>query len=295
MTQKILSLAPAAKRWLEQSQQAVILHVFDPVCNMINEEGEVFSLVGRFVGNGPFSGLTHEGRFTSWISAESKVEIEDKVLRIDGVEISFEDAAIWEPKPNWKAISGKSTEILQANEVIEGLLKEQAEAESFAYIVLPLSDGNEGISATHKKASLAIEKLLPAILAEDSEVMRESAAAIGGLGAGLTPAGDDFLVGLMHALWATRPETAALAVSLVLAKAAIPRTNSLSAAWLKVASQGEAGEPWHELIEAIAAINDEAVERAVMRILPTGHSSGADALGGFIALTRLILAEEVRR
>ncbi len=295
MAQKILSLAPAATRWLELSQRPLILHVFDPVCNMINEEGEVFSLVGRFVGNGPFSGLTHEGRFTSWISAKSKLEIEDNALRIDGVEISFEDAVTWEPKPNWKAVHGKSKEILQASEVIEGLLKEQAEAESFAYIVLPLSDGNDAISATHKKASLAIEKLLPAILAEDSEVMRESAAAIGGLGAGLTPAGDDFLVGLMHALWATRPAAAALALSLVLAEAAIPRTNSLSAAWLKAASQGEAGQPWHELIEAITEANDEAVEGAVMRILPTGHSSGADALGGFVALTRLMLAEEGRR
>jgi hypothetical protein len=293
MAQKILSLAPAAKRWLEQSQRPVILHVFDPVCNMINEEGEVFSMVGPFVGNGPFSGLTQEGKFTGWISADSRVEIERNILRIDGAEIYFEDAEVWEPRPAWEAIKGKAQELLQASELIEGLLREHAEAESFAYIVLPLSGANESISATHKKAGVALEKLLPAILNEDSEVMRENAAAIGGLGAGLTPAGDDFLVGLMHALWATRSGAAALALCLVMAEAAIPRTNSLSAAWLRAASQGEAGEPWHELIWAIAGGNDEAVEAAVMRILPTGHSSGADALGGFVALIRMMLAKDM--
>ncbi len=116
--------------------------------------------------------------------------------------------------------------------------------------------------------------------------MRSASKRLGGFGAGLTPAGDDFLVGLMHALWATRAEAEALALCLVMAEAAVPRTNSLSAAWLEAASRGEAGEPWHELLEAIRQEDHRILEDAVMRILPTGHSSGADALGAFAAQLR---------
>lgn len=293
MGQEIVTFAPAAKRWLEQSRKPLILHVFDPVCNLINEEGEVFSLVGPFVGNGPFSALTSEGKFTSWISAKSQVEISDRVLTINGADISYENAEIWDPRPEWELVKEKPEENLAANDIIESLLKEHAEEESFAKIVLPLKDDNKAQSVTHQKASPAIDKLLSAILVEDRNTMSETAAALGGLGAGLTPAGDDFLIGLMHALWVGRSSAAALALSLVLAESAIPRTNSLSAAWLRVASQGEAGEPWHQLVWAIAKGSDrDSVERAVMRILPTGHSSGADALGGFVALSRLLLAKE---
>lgn len=291
MDLQILSMAPAARRWLGQSQIARILHVFDPVCNLINEEGEVLSLVGPFVGNGPFSALVERGLFTSWITAESKVQLSNALLHIDDSRISFESVQTWEPRPNWELLKNSSKQLLLASDTIEELLREHAPPESFAEVVLPITFATAQESPALKKARVAINQLLPAIIDEDSATMRIAATTLGGLGAGLTPAGDDFLVGVIHALWATRPQAQALTLSLVLAEAAVPRTNSLSAAWLNAASQGEAGEPWHELVQAIDGDDAEAVEAAVMRILPTGHSSGADALGGFIALVRMTSKE----
>jgi hypothetical protein len=266
--------------------------VFDPVCNLINEEGEVFSLVGPFVGNGPFSGLSEQGMFTRWITAESKIKFAETSFMIDDTSVSFEQASLWEPHPNWALLRSAPRQLLKASDDIEQLLKEHAPPNSFAQIVLPLTQSGDPASKTHNKASLVIEELLPSFISENREIMRSSAAALGGLGPGLTPAGDDFLVGLMHALWVARPQAQALALSLVLAEAAVPRTNSLSGAWLSAASQGEAGEPWHELVIAIAGNDSSTIESAVMRILPTGHSSGADALGGFVVLSRLLVAEE---
>jgi len=293
--QNILSLSPSAKRWLEQSQIARVLHVFDPVCNLINEEGDVFSLVGPFVGNGPFSALTEHGLFTSWVAAESTIELAPSFFKIDETQVSFANARIWEPRPNWELMQKSSEHLLEASAHIETLLRKHAPLESFAHIVLPLDQSGVAESKTFEKAGPAIDRLLPAIVDEKSDIMRASAVILGGLGPGLTPAGDDFLVGLIHALWASRSNAAALAMSLVMAEAAIPRTNSLSAAWLQAAAQGEAGEPWHELIAAISVNDPNAIERAVMRILPTGHSSGADALGGFIVLLRLLQAKGAKQ
>lgn len=292
MDQIILSMSPAAKRWLDESQLVHVLHVFDPVCNLINEEGEVFSLVGPIVGNGPFSAVLERGLFSSWILAESKVQISANAMQIDETTISYENARMWDPRPNWASLENSSKQLLGASDSIERLLREHAPVESFAHIVLPFAQSVDMETVTQKKVKSAIMDLLPAILGEDRAAMQSSAAALGGLGAGLTPAGDDFLVGLIHALWATGPQTQALALSLILAEAAVPRTNSLSGAWLRAASQGEAGEPWHELVAAIAGDKSDDIEKAVMRILPTGHSSGADALGGFVTLIRLIISKD---
>ena len=90
MNQEIISISPAAKHWLKHSQIARVLHVFDPVCNLINEEGDVFSLVGPFVGNGPFSGLCEQGMFTRWITAESKIKFAETSFKIDDTAVSFE-------------------------------------------------------------------------------------------------------------------------------------------------------------------------------------------------------------
>jgi len=120
------------------------------------------------------------------------------------------------------------------------------------------------------------------IAAGDVEACREAAGALAGLGGGLTPAGDDFLLGALYALWATRPSAQAAALAEAIAGSAIPRTARLSAAWLKAAARGEAGQPWHTLVGALAADDSRVLDRAVHGILSVGHTSGADALAGFV-------------
>jgi hypothetical protein len=88
----------------------------------------------------------------------------------------------------------------------------------------------------------------------------------------------------MHGIWATRPEAEAREISSLIARAAAPRTHVLSASWLEAAAEGEAAEPWHNLVAAITSHDDTGLRNAIMRILPTGHTSGSDALGGFLGV-----------
>lgn len=81
-----LSTTTAVSDWLKtatlaHSMQAVpprILHVFDQVCNLVDGNRRVISLVTPEIGKGPFSLVVdlHRGSFTDFITSESKVSIQ---------------------------------------------------------------------------------------------------------------------------------------------------------------------------------------------------------------------------
>jgi hypothetical protein len=108
-----------------------------------------------------------------------------------------------------------------------------------------------------------------------------------GLGPGLTPAGDDVIVGFLAGLWSAhgdRAERLAFLRSLgetVLAAAAA--TNEISGAFLRHATVGSVAEPLAGLARRIGeAASPDEVEFATRRALSVGHTSGADAVVGLL-------------
>lgn len=142
-------------------------------------------------------------------------------------------------------------------------------------------------SAVSRQLSLApfppLLRLTAALRHGDLDIVRAAAHALAGLGPGLTPAGDDMLVGVMAGLWlapAALPASLSVAEAChLITKVAIPRTTTLSGAWLRHAAHGEFGEPWHQLAAALTVQAD--VEAAITRLLAFGASSGMDAFTGF--------------
>lgn len=110
------------------------------------------------------------------------------------------------------------------------------------------------------------------------------ARALGGLGPGLTPAGDDALSGVLFAFRAMAGPSVEPAL---LAVAGSVRSGDLSAAVLMAAAGGSHIEPVHDLVMAAAA-NDEAVAaKAAVDLDRYGSSSGRDiAYGLRLAFTR---------
>ena len=101
-----------------------------------------------------------------------------------------------------------------------------------------------------------------------------------GAGRGLTPSGDDCIVGLLVALHALGERDIAATLACVVARHAPGRTNRLSAAHLDAACAGEAIEPLHAAIAALAA--DTSPEPALDALERFGHGSGFDALAGVL-------------
>lgn len=137
------------------------------------------------------------------------------------------------------------------------------------------------------------------------EVLRKGdAAAVGpavrrllGLGEGLTPSGDDLVLGMMAALHygggALRPELAGCARMLgesvkALAPAA---TTRVSDTYLRLAALGAFSE---RLAEAAAAVlggaSGQALQEPVLRLLEHGHSSGTDTAVGLYLGTQVLMA-----
>jgi hypothetical protein len=140
-------------------------------------------------------------------------------------------------------------------------------------------------SRLNLQAETAVCTLQEALKTDNMAAFRQGVRELAGLGMGLTPAGDDFLLGVSYGLWLTRESTQTQKFMAVLRAEAVARTTTLSGAWLEAAARGEAGQAWHELVQALALTSTSsvnAVSDAIDHILGIGHTSGADALAGFV-------------
>ena len=138
-------------------------------------------------------------------------------------------------------------------------------------------------SAPVRDVEDGIAKLALRVAARDSDGTREAARELAGRGPGLTPVGDDVLVGALYALWAADlPDSDRERLCRAIVDGAAGRTTTLSTSWIRAAARGEAGRDWLPLIAALPTCSDTCTEAATIRILSTGHSSGAAALAGFL-------------
>jgi hypothetical protein len=112
--------------------------------------------------------------------------------------------------------------------------------------------------------------------------LQDGGKLLAGLGGGLTPAGDDFLTGVMLWAWLTHLEPQGFCRRLFEASAA--RTTMLSAAFLRSAAEGECSAAWHDLLAALDGGPEQQLAEAVASVLSFGHTSGADALAGFVGM-----------
>ena len=113
-----------------------------------------------------------------------------------------------------------------------------------------------------------------------------------GCGRGLTPSGDDCVSGVLVALHAFGERGVAASVAHTVTRHAPCRTGRLSAAHLEAACAGEAVEPVHEAIGAIAG--NTCPERALDLLERFGHGSGFDALAGVLIMARAIARPDCR-
>ncbi|MEO8924011.1 MAG: DUF2877 domain-containing protein [Caldimonas sp.] len=133
----------------------------------------------------------------------------------------------------------------------------------------------------------AIARRVTAALLDEPLSLPGVLAQVVGRGPGLTPAGDDVLVGILAAL-RLAPSTLAATHAAVLARSVEPRlgsTTDLSAHLLRQAARGLFSRSLHELVSALA--DDTApgpLHERIDRALAIGATSGADACTGVLAV-----------
>jgi hypothetical protein len=124
--------------------------------------------------------------------------------------------------------------------------------------------------------------------ASDAPGLEPAVARLVGAGPGLTPSGDDVLVGLLAALsrgghgcpWAAVASDRVGEIVLRYAH----RTTDISAHYLRLAARGHVGEPLSDLLDSlVTGLPAEALLDRASDVLSVGASSGADALLGVLA------------
>jgi hypothetical protein len=119
--------------------------------------------------------------------------------------------------------------------------------------------------------------------ARDTQAACECLVAVLGLGPGLTPAGDDFIAGLLAALrWQSVASPFAEQLAAGVMREATKRTNKISAALLRYAAEGLLFAPAIDLGNALGAGDQRSAVTATRRLLDIGASSGADTLAGIL-------------
>lgn len=141
------------------------------------------------------------------------------------------------------------------------------------------SGDGEMTEELYRRLRRDIIKLRKGLREGEKEEVRRQCEAMVGLGQGLTPTGDDMLLGSLAALTMYEPELGA-----ALAEAVTPlldRTNDISASYLRQAVEGRAATPVTGAMEALVTGAWEPVET----LLQVGHSSGGDILEGIVSMT----------
>ncbi len=279
------SIASPTLAWLRDPKPTRVLHVFKGACNLIAEDGEIISLVMPAIGDGPFNIILGPLEFPDHISAGSAVSFDDERIRIGALEIALTPAQVWEPRFGWESFRGKEDSLSVFAGVLGEVLVEAAPIESFAHLIHPVDSSVREIDAQILlSAQEPAHFLVQGLLRVDEELCRAGARKLAGLGAGLTPDGDDFMMGCILALWAWWAGEGVEQVAKWVSMEADLRTTPLAAAWLRAASRGECSVRWHDLLQAILLESEENVRSAARAIIQQGHTSGASAMAGFTAV-----------
>ena len=277
--------------WLDRGPfSAHVLAAFDRACDLVTGDGKVIALVSPQVGDGPLNIVLDRAGGFDRLRVGTKVTRDAGRLFFfngavgDSVEVDLQETALWEPCPDWDRLRARLDEMLPALHSLRSLCL----AGGASSVLLPLLDtapsmGTWRLGECARQAAADLRAGWGEVRCQDRVSVRRGGAALAGLGGGLTPAGDDFLVGLMLWAWLAHPAPRPFCRALV--EEAAPRTTTLSAAFLRAAARGQCSAAWQRLLYALAEGAESDVVSAGRQVLSFGASSGADALIGFLYMS----------
>jgi len=251
-------------------QTGVVHSAFDRAANLLMA-GELWTVLGAARPDAPFGIRLAPGDG----AARLNVRVNDPVnvraghVSVGRLIIDCRTASCWVPTGRMQLAPGL--------EVRLGILEQRARSRAWA----------ESASMAHD----VTEALGKAGSAADAELVAAVRRTIG-RGPGLTPAGDDVLVGILGVLGsaAAGPENVSRRARLIGALAPVlASTSDVSRHLLDQVARGLPGRALHDLGRAvIEGAPDDVMEKALDVLLDTGCTSGADACMGLAAACRLM-------
>lgn len=279
---RAISVSRPLREFLRSPRAGTVLATFSRSA-YLDLDGQILAVVLPELLNGPLnlvvavdSGFTFDR-----LPVGAPVSGSARLIRVgEEVEISLEQTSVWNP-----AVAGwdyAELPRIRANlRMIGSLLRTEAPEGSFAaYLHDP--------TRLPARALEAMNLLESGLAPPSSELLQTVARQLAGLGSGLTPSGDDVLVGALICL-SVLPGDGLRALREAILAATQGRTTRISEAYLAAAARGEAGEAWHDLVRSLKESEKTTIEPAIRRVLAFGETSGADMLAGFVLTGRALI------
>jgi len=256
-----------------------VLSVFDNAWDLVAADGRVFALVTPDIGDGPLN-IVLPAKLPHLLlpRAGARVSIDVERLRLGEIEIGLA-CADWDPCPDWDGLRARYPAMRARAPALLRVARQLAPSLGLLALLEPdqptLRPSSRILDIFRQTvADLPSGQMWPASQVE------MVAARLAGLGWGLTPAGDDWLAGMLAWAWLAHPHPQHVGAAVV--TAAAPRTTTLSAAFLRSAANGECDAAWQDLLAALASDRPSSLHAATRAVLAHGETSGADRLAGFL-------------
>lgn len=219
--------------------------------------------------------------------AGEPVTCRDNILRFDSLTIELRDARRWKCDLPTLQADLTTPAVSTSWQRVWQILNKRQRLLGSEIIAQDLFHSDETIRAgVSRKAGEAMHGLLDATQRFDLTAASYLDKLIG-LGAGLTPSGDDLLVGYLAGLWcAVQDKRERMQFVSNLGKAIIDlsqQTNDISRAYLYHAAQGQVSSRLADLAEAICRGEDsDRLLTTAESAMQVGHTSGMDAVTGLL-------------
>lgn len=259
--------------------------------NVVNFEyrGKLISIQNSNVPKGPLSiSIKETINFLDLpIKMEDVITVKKDVIYIGSISVNIERPLIWDPSLKYYSLllcnNKKHTNKIKSLVILNGKsggIKEE---------VLSIIAGDSYKTYDDKNKSNVVKVLEEVYFDFYNKNQIDAAIKLSsliGYGAGLTPAGDDFLVGVMSVLHHCKLSSIGISefyeklCSEILKNSY--KTTMVSKTFLEEGTCARFSESFHKLYEAMWSVNSEELYKAVISMMSIGHSSGTDGLCGVL-------------
>ena len=284
-----IAIGSVAWRELESSIFGRVTAVFEHSLYLEVNESWI-CLADANLGFGPLTVSLKSNCGRKWINSFTV----GRLVKLSPIGISIDDSTIistrgvrsWHPpeRPAWTKNS-----LILGLRALENLAQAKVPAEGLGRFLFKCPDrfpaSEESRAAEHSIGILKnwlkeyFEFQMP--ITPD----KEAVSALLGLGPGLTPSGDDFLGGMLIALYFCGEKSVQKQLYTQV-ESLLDSTGPVSSAHLKAAALGEGSQSLHQVLNMLLEGNETQLELGIDAINQIGHTSGWDALAGVAVVLR---------
>lgn len=281
-----------------------IIAAFQRSLYVETDGGELMCLGAPAIGAGPLNALCElpRGYASDSLKAGVRVERRGDELRLGAeIALTLAKSTLWQPV----VVAPPHTHdtLRSALTELADLIFQQGNVCGFGRFIPSLLDAD-------KKPGIATDDVLLAgswgivhafkhwlqeiPRGRGNAVVPEQVQALVGLGPGLTPAGDDFLGGVMIALRWLGDDALAKRIAAWVLPLTRTRTNKISRAHLHCAADGEGAAALHALLAVFSSAEKGRLTPRVDALDGIGHTSGWDTLAGVVCACAAVVTARTR-